>query len=720
MQLKSNERDFSSNLQSAGNGFTVKASPKAFDILSSGIYSDKEKAIVRELVCNAYDSHVDAGKLDTPFHVHVPNDIVPVFYVEDFGLGLSTDDVLKLYTSYFTSTKTESNDVVGALGLGSKSPFAYTDTFTVESTYQGVRTQFVAYKDADGLPMISEMGSTKVDAPNGLKVSVGIDSNDFRTFRTKIQEIMAVFNPDHYEILNDPDGYAKPKVFESTYTHENINFYKGGGNVSAIMGNIRYPINLNLIADHDRNLVANLRSFINGAINVHINFDIGDLDISASREELGYDNRTVTNIISQLEKIVPFFKSLITEAVDSADCWYDASVKAMGVIDIFNSNCNVKLSNYEFNNYPLQKRITLDRSWDWASFYHVKMTRGGNIARGDVATNFIIDKNSIIFCNDISRGVYPILNHNYSYSDIRYTNCYIVTFNHSGYLLDEGIEERFEQIVLGGKKMVKVSELEPAPKVKRETYKKTLKTEMYPIDPIKSWKSAETHPRNLFSLECDYRADDHDLEAGGVYLLTSRGKPECDSFYGILKCAYGLGLIEGIPLYVCPKAIKGQIKKMPQWMDFYEYVEKAMDEAYSIKRIDFFKRYLSAHYTLETIENSNPRFAIMKQSISDIGIDTNGMDSVSEYFFNKLMVLIERANVYKENERLVMSLRTLYNRFNRKWPLNCVKRSKKSEKLLTLMLDVMYNDNPILKFIDEPNGDDYVKFVGAIESLLKK
>ena len=46
--------------------FQIKASRKAFDVLSSALYSDKIKAVVRELCVNGYDSHVANGNPDTP------------------------------------------------------------------------------------------------------------------------------------------------------------------------------------------------------------------------------------------------------------------------------------------------------------------------------------------------------------------------------------------------------------------------------------------------------------------------------------------------------------------------------------------------------------------------------------------------------------------------------------------------------------------------------
>ena len=89
--------------------FRIRNSAKAFNILSSGLYANKIRAIVRELSCNAVDSHTAAGKQDTPFDVHLPNQLDPTFSIRDYGTGLTHEQVQSIYTTYFESTKTESN-----------------------------------------------------------------------------------------------------------------------------------------------------------------------------------------------------------------------------------------------------------------------------------------------------------------------------------------------------------------------------------------------------------------------------------------------------------------------------------------------------------------------------------------------------------------------------------------------------------------------------------
>ena len=130
------------------SAFVIKASPLAFAIMSSNLYSDKIKAIVRELSCNARDAHVAAGKEDVPFDIHLPTYADPTFYIKDYGTGLSKEQIAGdhdehgnfvpgLYQTFFDAPKDKTNDMIGCLGLGSKTPFAYARQFTVESRYNG-------------------------------------------------------------------------------------------------------------------------------------------------------------------------------------------------------------------------------------------------------------------------------------------------------------------------------------------------------------------------------------------------------------------------------------------------------------------------------------------------------------------------------------------------------------------------------------------------------
>src|SRR3990172_92919 len=87
-------------------GFRINASAHAFQILSSRLYSDPLRAIIRELSTNAADAHMAAGNTDKPFDVQLPNTMNPYFIIRDYGTGLSPDDIRNVYTVVFESDKT--------------------------------------------------------------------------------------------------------------------------------------------------------------------------------------------------------------------------------------------------------------------------------------------------------------------------------------------------------------------------------------------------------------------------------------------------------------------------------------------------------------------------------------------------------------------------------------------------------------------------------------
>ena len=128
--------------------YRIAQSKAAFETMSSRLYSDKIRAVQRELACNAWDAHIAADKAHVPFEIHLPTDFEPWFEVKDYGTGMSHRDIVDLFCTYFGTNKSDSDKFIGALGLGSKSPFCLTiksektgreepQGFTVIDRFQG-------------------------------------------------------------------------------------------------------------------------------------------------------------------------------------------------------------------------------------------------------------------------------------------------------------------------------------------------------------------------------------------------------------------------------------------------------------------------------------------------------------------------------------------------------------------------------------------------------
>lgn len=291
--------------------FRIRNSAKAFNILSSGLYANKIKAIVRELSCNAVDSHVAAGKADVPFEVHLPNQLEPYFAIRDFGTGLNHEQVTNIYTTYFESTKTESNEFIGALGLGSKSPFSYTDNFTVTAIQHGHKGIYSAFINAEGVPSIALMMSEPTDEPNGVEVKFSVnDRYDFDKFR---QEARTVYR--WFALRPVITGYAEFSIPDITYTDLNIipgvNAIEGQRGCVALMGNIAYPIE---VPNAETNLGDLARLLGCG---LEMKFAIGELDFQASREGLSYIPQTIASIKAKLEAVNAVLVERLTAEADT-------------------------------------------------------------------------------------------------------------------------------------------------------------------------------------------------------------------------------------------------------------------------------------------------------------------------------------------------------------------------------------------------------------------
>ena len=112
-----------------------------FDILRNKMYSNVVSSICREISCNAKDANTENNLSEKPTKITLVSPSSSLNYLgtitdyqiifEDHGIGIQPDRMNKIFLNYGASTKRDSNDLIGGLGLGAKTPFAYSDTFTV-------------------------------------------------------------------------------------------------------------------------------------------------------------------------------------------------------------------------------------------------------------------------------------------------------------------------------------------------------------------------------------------------------------------------------------------------------------------------------------------------------------------------------------------------------------------------------------------------------------
>jgi hypothetical protein len=299
-----------SNVSEIGE-FRIRNSAKAFNILSSGLYANKVRAIIREISCNAVDSHIAANNKNRPFDVHLPNQLEPWFSVRDYGVGLSHNQVTSIYTTYFESTKTNSNDYIGALGLGSKSPFSYTDNFTVTAIKDGRKGIYSAFINDSGVPSIALMFEEETTDESGVEVKFSVnDSSDFYKFREEARTVYTFF-----ELKPNVSGYSGFSIPGIDYVTKdiipNVHSVRNQNSMRAIMGNIAYPVDL---PSPEQNL-GDLSRLISCGLELH--FGIGELDFQASREGLSYIPQTINAIKKKLSAVNDQLTVFIAKEADA-------------------------------------------------------------------------------------------------------------------------------------------------------------------------------------------------------------------------------------------------------------------------------------------------------------------------------------------------------------------------------------------------------------------
>lgn len=319
------------SLSSAPASFRIKASARAFKILS-GFYSDPLLAIPRELGANAWDSHVKAGKTDTMFDVHAPNHLEPWFSIRDFGTGLSRESIEQIYTTYFESTKTTDNDSDGCMGLGSKTPFNYTENFSVTSYFGGEKHVYNCFIDGNGVPSILHFDTENSTEPNGVEVKFAVKAGDINMFVDKIRSAYAPFRfkpvikgavinyPEITHLFKGNSWAVRKNGNESRYGDEGGSF--------AYMGNYSYPINVNSLFSGDRYAHKNydkVMAILNYG-HAELYFNIGDLEVAPNKEQLQYDadQKTQKAIIAAALKAHAELTDQIQKSIEKPSTLWEA------------------------------------------------------------------------------------------------------------------------------------------------------------------------------------------------------------------------------------------------------------------------------------------------------------------------------------------------------------------------------------------------------------
>lgn len=307
-------------------------------LLSSNLYSNPEESFMREIISNAWDSHVEAGTEDTAVIVKIDKDWVTI---RDFGVGLSPERFKEIYLNIGSSTKRSDNTQLGGFGIGRMSALACSDTCHITSFYNGKKYYYIMSKDGNSIN-IDLLNTSDTEEKNGLSVS--IKTNDGYKYNDSLKNL--IFFPNVYV---DSKNYTYYFNFNKAITKKFNYFAWSNSPLSKriLLGNVLYKLDSSNISESAKNYL----NFLGD--NIAIRFNIGELPVTPNRESILYNKNSIAKIEQRIKEACSEFCSIIAPLYNKN---YDNSYQLArdlreGYITF--DLLNISLASYRYGNYSV-------------------------------------------------------------------------------------------------------------------------------------------------------------------------------------------------------------------------------------------------------------------------------------------------------------------------------------------------------------------------------
>jgi len=313
---------------------------KLWDILQDP-YKNSIGAVVREYVSNSFDSHAEAKFIkensleeirneyaiynsvtdeelselknamsifaDDAVHVSISKDETGYYWAtEDFGVGLSESRVVDVFANYLKSTKESSNNVIGAFGIGSKSGLSYTDIVYIRTRYNGFEYLYFLRKGENG-PRLDFVNKEPTLERNGTQIKIYIKSvkryswesqatPEINRFEEECRNQLAYFDNVYFDNISTVNNNFTIIKGKNWIYNSAIN--NGSDNLSICLGKVAYPIDFNVLGIDRINFGLALK------------FEIGELDVIQTREDIKYTPRSKQAILDKIAALQEEFKEM--------------------------------------------------------------------------------------------------------------------------------------------------------------------------------------------------------------------------------------------------------------------------------------------------------------------------------------------------------------------------------------------------------------------------
>ena len=262
----------------------------ALEAVSKNLYSNPIGSIIRELTSNAIDANV-FNEAKKPVIVSLyEEDGNWYFKVKDEGKGMNKQEFEEIYMSWFNSDKRNNNLQIGGWGLGSKSPLSYANDYEVITISENISYSYLISK-SDNVPIATLIETKPSSKKSGTTIIVKVNHNDLYKFSTEIEKQLSYFS--FVYVLNEYIYYNNNfNIIDTEYYKVRNNNFLYSGQLHICLNEVNYPIKWDVL---------NISPIY---IPVGIKFNIGELPVTLSREEIHYKDEETKQKVKDKIKIV--------------------------------------------------------------------------------------------------------------------------------------------------------------------------------------------------------------------------------------------------------------------------------------------------------------------------------------------------------------------------------------------------------------------------------
>lgn len=294
-----------------------------FKSFTDSLYSNKIGSIVREITSNAIDANALSNS-EIPVKITITSsdpllNTKGKISFKDYGPGISPDLMKDTYSKYFASTKRNTNEQIGGWGIGAKTPLSYTNNFLLFTNFDGIEYTYLISRGevAPQINLINQIPSTNVGTEVVIEFIKDYDESEFVKELTNQLKYFDNIDYENCEISNDYKLYHYENF---VIRRQNDSVYRKD-KLEISLGKVCYPLKMPSSdtlksyldkVDFDENsiyykTITEERYSLNNNLEnfpAALKFEVGDLDVTLSRESLEYTEKTQIAILNKLHKFI--------------------------------------------------------------------------------------------------------------------------------------------------------------------------------------------------------------------------------------------------------------------------------------------------------------------------------------------------------------------------------------------------------------------------------